>query len=282
MRLRAPGRAVTIGAVGLPSRSYLICANQRSGSTLLCRALSDTGIAGHPDEYFLTGAPGDFPAGWKFWEDGPLAVRHGVTGREAFLRLVHEVGSTPNGVFGAKLMWNNVPWVLARFRELPRYADLDRAEIFRLAFPRLRAVRLTRRDRVRQAVSWLRAAQDGVWVVSDDEPARPAGQPAYDFTVIAAMEALIAEGEREWHGLLAELGIEPCEVVYEDLVSPDGYGPAVRGVLGYLGLDASRAEVPRPRTTRQAGHLSDEWAERFRRERAGRAARPAVSPPRGS
>jgi hypothetical protein len=36
-------------------RCYLICANARCGSTLLSRALSDTGIAGHPDEYFVTG-----------------------------------------------------------------------------------------------------------------------------------------------------------------------------------------------------------------------------------
>lgn len=38
----------------LPQECYLICANARCGSTLLCRALSDTGLAGHPDEYFMT------------------------------------------------------------------------------------------------------------------------------------------------------------------------------------------------------------------------------------
>ena len=94
--------------MALPERTYLICANQRSGSNLLCRALSDTGVAGYPDEYFLTGPPEAFPPGWKFWEEGPLAERHGVSDRRSYRDLAYRVGSTPNGVFGAKLMWNNV------------------------------------------------------------------------------------------------------------------------------------------------------------------------------
>ena len=33
-------------------KSYLICATPRSGSSLLCEALRNTGLAGKPDEYF--------------------------------------------------------------------------------------------------------------------------------------------------------------------------------------------------------------------------------------
>ena len=35
-----------------PRSSYLVCATPRSGSTLLCEALINTGLAGHPQEYF--------------------------------------------------------------------------------------------------------------------------------------------------------------------------------------------------------------------------------------
>src|SRR3954466_4170968 len=35
-----------------PTLSYLVCATPRSGSTLLCHLLDQTGIAGHPEEYF--------------------------------------------------------------------------------------------------------------------------------------------------------------------------------------------------------------------------------------
>jgi trehalose 2-sulfotransferase len=104
--------------MGVP-RCYLICANARCGSTLLSRALSDTGIAGHPDEYFLTGPAEVFPPGTTFCEDGPLARLHGVIEREEFLRLVYRVGSTPNGLFGAKAMWNYIGWAMENFQELP-------------------------------------------------------------------------------------------------------------------------------------------------------------------
>ncbi|MGI9058103.1 MAG: Stf0 family sulfotransferase [Ktedonobacteraceae bacterium] len=44
-----------------PTCSYLVCATPRSGSTLLCEALANTGIAGNPKEYFealrTTGQP---------------------------------------------------------------------------------------------------------------------------------------------------------------------------------------------------------------------------------
>ena len=35
-----------------PDRSYLVCATPRSGSTLVCHALEETGVAGRPGEYF--------------------------------------------------------------------------------------------------------------------------------------------------------------------------------------------------------------------------------------
>jgi LPS sulfotransferase NodH len=48
--LRGIGQDSTVAE---PLSSYLVCASQRSGTTMLCRALADTGIAGAPDEYFL-------------------------------------------------------------------------------------------------------------------------------------------------------------------------------------------------------------------------------------
>jgi LPS sulfotransferase NodH len=175
---------------------------------------------------------------------------------------VYRVGSTPNGVFGAKLMWNNVPWVVDKFTEMDAFAGLTRNDVFTAAFPDLHVVLVTRRDRVRQAVSWARAAQDGVWVVSDAEPAHPAAEPAYDEGLIAAMVGLIEEGERGWRDLCGELGIAPYEVVYENLVAPSTYEATVRGVLAHLDLDVGPA-VPAPRTARQADTINEAWVARF-------------------
>jgi trehalose 2-sulfotransferase len=152
-------------------RRVTSCALARaSGTELLCRGLAATGVAGRPEEYFLAEDPVKMPD-WRFWEEGPYAAGPDVSGRESYLSLAYRLGSTPNGVFGAKIHWNCLRWALAKFSEMPCFAGLDRAAILRTAFPGLRVVDVTRRDRIRQAVSWARMAQDGMWL----DPRRPAG-----------------------------------------------------------------------------------------------------------
>ena len=52
---------MSTGKIGKVPLSYLVCATERSGSTLLCELLSGTGVAGRPEEYFeflsATGRP---------------------------------------------------------------------------------------------------------------------------------------------------------------------------------------------------------------------------------
>ncbi len=246
----------------MPEKSYVVCASQRSGTTMLCRALADTNVAGRPDEYFLALDEREH-SGWHFWEDGPFGVVNGATSREAYLEIVYGLGTTANGVFGAKIMWNNLRWAIAKFQEVRRFAGLHRAEVFHAAFPDLHVIHVRRRDRVRQAVSWARMAQDGVWVVSDDEPAVPTGQPQYHFDVIRGLEGLIVEAERGWREFFTELEVVPYDVVYEELADPDGYDRIVQGALDHLGLADVPVRIPRPRTRRQADALNDEWTLRY-------------------
>jgi LPS sulfotransferase NodH len=259
--------------VELPRASYLVCASPRSGTELLCRALAATGVAGCPREYFLAEDPARLP-GWGFWEEGPYAAGHDVSGTEGYLALAYRLGSTPNGVFGAKIHWNTLRWALAKFSGMPRFAGLDRAAILRAAFPGLRVVDVTRRDRVRQAVSWARMAQDGMWVdpVGQPEPAwpPPAGPPRYDYALIAALEALIAEGEAGWRQVYGELGLTPCQVVYEELSSPAGYEQAIRGVLAHLGLADYQGPIPAPQTRRQSNDLNEAWTAAYLADKTSR------------
>ena len=115
-------------------------------------------------------------------------------------------------------------------------------------------------------MSWARAAQDGVWLVSEDEPATPTGPAHYDGELIGNLLSLIEQGERAWRELYDELGVVPCEVVYEDLVADGGWEPAIRRVLAHLALDLGDRAVSPPRAIRQANDLNTEWADRYRRE----------------
>ncbi|HJQ29333.1 MAG TPA: Stf0 family sulfotransferase, partial [Rubrobacter sp.] len=119
-----------------PELSYLICATPRSGSTLLCAALDDTGIAGHPEEHFEvlleTGRPrqprdylqrSNDPEVWALLDDPEFEDVLGEYGGRYsehpasrdpswrppdFETLVEEAirkGTTGNGVLGTKIMW---------------------------------------------------------------------------------------------------------------------------------------------------------------------------------
>lgn len=255
--------------VARPERSYLIAGTQRTGTTLLCRALADTGVAGLPDEYFLSVDPVAQP-GWATWEDGPFGVLLGATDRAGYLDAVYRLGTTDNGVFGVKLMANNLPWAIDAFRELPEFAGLDRAGVLQRALPEVRIVHVTRRDRVAQAVSWARAAQDGVWAVPLDEAPCPVGEPAYDAELIGNLVRLIGEGEEEWRRVFAELEVEPCPVVYEDLTDEGGWRSTLERVLAHLDLDPEGVTLPAPGLTRQRDGLNADWVARFRQARRGR------------
>jgi len=45
--------------------------------------------------------------------------------------------------------------------------------------------------------------------------------------------------------------------------------PTIRRVLEHLGLDHT-IDIPRPRTMKQADHISDEWVDRFLGEQSAR------------
>lgn len=107
-----------------PTRSYLVCATPRSGSTLLCEALLATGVAGRPREYFealketgLPRRPREYFWGLRSPEVIRLlphdvnidhtAERNETWERENYRRHLDwalREGTTPNGVFGAKVM----------------------------------------------------------------------------------------------------------------------------------------------------------------------------------
>jgi LPS sulfotransferase NodH len=131
------------------------------------------------------------------------------------------VGHADRRVAGAlaKLMWNNIPWVIKRLHALSEFNGMSAAEVFPLVPPGLHVVHIVRHDRIRQAISWAKAAQDGVWFASDDAPAQPTGAPTYNYEFIHNLERLIVDGEQGRRGLCRDIDVTPYEVVYEDLVT---------------------------------------------------------------
>jgi LPS sulfotransferase NodH len=73
-----------------------------------------------------------------------------------------------------------------------------------------------------------------------------------------------------WEDHFDRHGVAPHTVVYEDLVTD--YEAGLLGCLDFLRVGAP-ASVPAPGIRRQADELTEQWVERFLRDR--RAERPA-------
>lgn len=120
-------RAAQLSQPVRPSRSLIICTNPRTGSWMLCTALAQTSVAGYPSEYLIPWDEGDWSALWN------------VSGYPEFLDAMKLEGTSPNGVFSAKVMWGHIGHLLDRVRGVPRYDSLGPAELL----PRSSPIRAT-------------------------------------------------------------------------------------------------------------------------------------------
>jgi trehalose 2-sulfotransferase len=280
-----------------PSRSYLVCATPRSGSTLLCHLLGRTGVAGRPEEYFealLHSGQPRRPHEY-FDPDGPEDILRRLAFREmpdgpadpsplwdtsdysAYLAWALEQGTTPNGVFGAKLMWGYFGDFVSLLREIPAYRELPIQELLPAVFPELRYVRVVRANKVRQAVSLWKAVQTATWRaeqsgVSDGADISDAAEPdasgdghgprlKFHFHAIEHLLDQVLANEACWDAFFEHCGIRPHVVVYEEFV--DNYEERALGVLRHIGVEAPDTVGFKRRMQSQTDDLNRRWAQRF-------------------
>jgi trehalose 2-sulfotransferase len=249
---------------------YLVLATPRSGSTLLGQGLQASGLAGDPKEFFGHKMP--------YWME-----RWRTPGLPAYAARLSQERATPNGVFGAKLLYRQLLHLESLARQDPELADLPLPEILDRLFPSLHLVWVTRQDKVRQAVSWFKARQTGVWGQDHgqstlklgrawrlgDEPLQP-GELAFDYDGIAA---LVRQAEAEDAAIgqfFATSGTEPFRVIYEEFTPR--YEETILALLRWLGITPPPdLTLPDPRTVRLADDRTDEWVARFRELQAAAA-----------
>jgi LPS sulfotransferase NodH len=121
---------------------------------------------------------------------------------------------------------------------------------------------LRREDKLRQAISWWRAAATGQYGLAPGEV--PAEPPEFDRDAIGRLLRYAQAGEAGWRDWFAAHSIRPLEIVYEDLIQD--VDQAARNVAGFLGVSMRCGQGPvRPRMRRQADHHTERLAELFNR-----------------
>ena len=232
-----------------PARPYLVASTPRSGSGLLCRGLAAAPGAGSPLEYFNPIQRGLLAERWG--SDGALA---------GYLRDLYAHRTTPAGVFGAKLHWDQLVALRAEALGLPAAEPeypLDGGWLDRL-FPEARFVRTIRLDLDRQAVSLWFALHTDTWSLAADEAPDDREDVPYDLDGIEGCRRSIESAEVHWDRFLRHNGIEPVIVVYEELVA--AYDATLEHVLREVAPEALGSPLPSAPTTRR---LSDDHSERM-------------------
>jgi trehalose 2-sulfotransferase len=211
---------------------YGILSSQRSGSTLLARMLFQTRQAGDPLEYFNLRL---------------LALARKQTGNQfltsiEFMRLMELRRTSPNGVFGIKIHYEQMP------RAFQSTVPSEKMVEFLRSHQHLFWIR--RRDKLRQAISLALATHTNSW--SSEEPQKlPAGSISLP-DCIQALQAISFQ-DLGWAQLINATKLRVRVIWYEDLISD--YEGTCRLVLRDLQLEIPN--IPPPPIKRQSTVVND-------------------------
>lgn len=237
--------------------SYRIWFSMRTGSSLLCQALSDTGIAGRPGEHLqLMGA-----------DEPDLCAKYGVSTYPELRDKLWQIGSTPNGVFGSKYAMRHWHHQILH-TELARLQGIDETSedaVWADLLPNEKHIFLTRRDKLRQTISWWKAIQDNVWHLRDGELRQQKETFYADKYDLDALKALIQETilmEAQTQAWFDARQIVPLHITYEDLVSD--FSGQIKRILDFLELDHQGIQIPAPALRRTANAHTEKWLQRLK------------------
>ncbi|HUD65069.1 MAG TPA: Stf0 family sulfotransferase [Candidatus Sulfotelmatobacter sp.] len=274
----------------MPSRGYLLCCIERTGSNLLLHPLAASGMAGRPKEYFN---PVEQDTPWMREILGDSTLVGGLP------RIV-QAATTPNGMFGAKVHWVHFRYlgmsITGEWKDAHRKAlyELLRSRLsdsrshaatmasLRSGFfshpalsiaytqlkswvPDLRMIWLRRQNMVARAVSLFRARQSGIWYqsLSKSSAVIEKQAPVFDFAEINTLYCLGWLQEESWQQFFQQNKISSHCVLYEELVA--NYESTVRRTLQFLDIDSEQKRIAPPVSAKQSDALSEEWAERYRK-----------------
>ena len=178
------------------SAKVFVCATGRTGSWLLCRAMTHHGI-GIPHEYFnarhtrIIGPR----VGIKTLSEG-VRLQSDVVARQAYMGALLGL-RTVNGIFSAKMHWG-------------QYASyLNNTEGDAL-LQKSHFIHLYREDLLAQAISFHISRQTGRWGLGMERDTVPAERPRFfDLDLIEENLKALAEADMNWRLFFAHNGITP-------------------------------------------------------------------------
>lgn len=240
-----------------PNKSYRIWFSQRNGSSVLSKGLELTGVAGKPHELFnLVG-------------EETLCQKHGATDYESLKKKLWEQGTSTNGIFSVKhsMYTARTQKVIDEIKELRGISGaIDEDLFWSDLFPNCKHVYLTRRNKIRQAVSWWKAIKDNVWHLKATESQavdQDFFETHYDFDAIHHLFREASLRECAIEDYFSRNNIKPLTLVYEDFI--DRFEETLKQILDFL--DVAGGNISSPKYYNKTANVGSEiWVQRFRKE----------------
>ncbi len=227
------------------STLYLICCSMRTGSSLLHYMLRDAGV-GNAEEFLH----GNNPTGDTY---------------EEFAQRIRGGNSNAN-VMGWRVMWgqilNQQKHNPAVWEHTPTDELLD-GVVNAVGADTIRYVYVMRRDRLRQAVSAVRAKTGTRWYCPIEEAPVHVNIPFNEMVVgrVNWFMANYLKHDQMWNDYFAERDIYPFRLVYEDMTANDNAIRATIDRIGdYIGVKVPTVDIP---LRKQAGADVEAWITQY-------------------
>jgi LPS sulfotransferase NodH len=227
---------------------------------LLCEALWNTELAGKPNEYL-------------YRED---LKRWGASSYAEYIHAVIENGTTPNGVFGVKLMWDQIRYLRIKiYLRAPRFAKVRVPALLGSLFPNLHYIWLTRRDKLRQAVSFYKAVKTRSYRSLDGHAEQRPKTPEFDFRAIDRLYRKLHKWDASWQNYFEKHRISPLVVVYEDDLE-QGYEEITLRILQYMKIPVPPDLTFHASRRKQHDELSEAFVRLYQETRRRRKRAPGA------
>ena len=247
--------------------SYIICTSPRSGSTLLCKLLAETGKSGNPNSHFHNPSLASWLETYGF-HNSDFSTEQDALG--AIFDAALARGTADTGIFGLRMQRASFDFFMQQTAVLFPGLQSD-AERIQAAFGHTLLIYLTRPNKLDQAISRVKATQTGLWHVAADgselERESEPKEPHYDADAISYHLAELSELDDAWRAWFERERLKPLVISYDELSNNPRMTLGV--ILNELGLEYNTPQSTISPTKKLADEVSRIWAERFLADRSG-------------
>ena len=142
-------------------------------------------------------------------------------------------------------------------RNIKNSDDLNHDNIWSDIFPNCQHIFLTRRNKIRQAVSWWKAINNNIWHLKSNDISKETDsfyEKHYDFDALSHLFKEANLRECAIQAYFEKYQIKPLTLVYEDYIQ--NFEESIYTVINYLGLNENEIKVDKMFYKKTATDLS--------------------------